>query len=183
MIPQLSLSAILKKSRHTLRQENIQGVAELARWLIERSGDTGDTLSGRVDAESIALVGHSAGGAVAFEAACVLQGSGMHPRALLLLDGVPWVSTIHRAKNNELNYSAGREIAADKTVCNVCNLRAKRASINAYGLFYQLFGASSESFVDVEFPAAKHADFADNAWKSCLFRILGFATTEQTYGA
>ena len=182
LIPQLTLSAVLKKSRHALRQANIQGIVDFANWLIQRSEDRDDRLYSRVKADGIAVVGHSAGGAVAFEAACIMQRTGMRPRALLLLDGVPWVSTINRARASELSYVASKDLVLDGSVCNVCSLRAKRAPVNANGLFFPTMAESSKSFVDIEFPAAKHADFADGAWKSCFFRLIGMATTEQMYG-
>ena len=52
----------------------------------------------RVDAANMCLAGHSAGGALAIESVCSMieTKQGKLPRALLLLDAVPWLSTLKR---------------------------------------------------------------------------------------
>jgi len=71
-------------------------VADVA-WLAERSVTPGDSLVGLVDPARIGLAGHSAGGAVSFEAAIDSQNTTTPVAAVCLLDAVPWDRTIARA--------------------------------------------------------------------------------------
>jgi pimeloyl-ACP methyl ester carboxylesterase len=71
-------------------------VADVA-WLAERSVTPGDSLVGLVDPARIGLAGHSAGGAVSFEAAIDGQNTTTPVAAVCLLDAVPWDRTIARA--------------------------------------------------------------------------------------
>lgn len=71
-------------------------VADVA-WLAERSVTPGDSLVGLMDPARIGLAGHSAGGAVSFEAAIDLQKTTTPAAAVCLLDAVPWDRTIARA--------------------------------------------------------------------------------------
>jgi acetyl esterase/lipase len=80
------------------QQQNIDALADHARWIVERGATPGDALEGRVDAARLALAGHSAGGAVSIEAAAVLATEGtIVPAAVVLLDGVPWPRTLDAA--------------------------------------------------------------------------------------
>lgn len=71
-------------------------VADVA-WLTERSASPDDPLTGLVDPKRIGLAGHSAGGAVSFEAAIDTQTTSVPVAAVCLLDAVPWDRTIARA--------------------------------------------------------------------------------------
>ena len=71
-------------------------VADVA-WLAERSASPDDPLTGLVDPKRIGLAGHSAGGAVSFEAAINTQNTTTPAAAVALLDAVPWDRTIARA--------------------------------------------------------------------------------------
>jgi pimeloyl-ACP methyl ester carboxylesterase len=66
-------------------------------WLKDRTADPSDTLAEQIDVDRIGLAGHSAGGAISFEAAIDLQNIGEPLAALVLLDAVPWDRTIARA--------------------------------------------------------------------------------------
>jgi acetyl esterase/lipase len=79
------------------RIRNVESIRDHVRWLIDRSATPGDALSGLVDPVRMGLAGHSAGGAVSFEAALLLSKSPTPVEALLLLDGVPWSRTTARA--------------------------------------------------------------------------------------
>jgi pimeloyl-ACP methyl ester carboxylesterase len=78
----------------------LQDIADLVgevAWLAERSATPGDALSGLLDPARIGLAGHSAGGAVSFEAAIDAQSTPTPVAAVCLLDAVPWERTIARA--------------------------------------------------------------------------------------
>ena len=66
-------------------------------WLAQRSTSSDDALSGLVDPARIGLAGHSAGGAISFEAAIDAQNTTTPVAAVALLDAVPWDRTIARA--------------------------------------------------------------------------------------
>ena len=81
-------------------------------WLKARAQTPGDRLYGLVAPERIALAGHSAGGAVAFEAA---EGeSGI--RAVVLLDAVPWQRTLDTAR--EMKVEALASLRSEPSGCN-----------------------------------------------------------------
>jgi pimeloyl-ACP methyl ester carboxylesterase len=62
------------------------------------------------------LLGHSAGGAISFEAAIELDEAGEGVDALMLLDGVPWARTVDRAGDlPELPFASVR---SEPTACN-----------------------------------------------------------------
>jgi pimeloyl-ACP methyl ester carboxylesterase len=97
----------------------LQNIADLVgevAWLAERSVTPGDTLSGLLDPVRIGLAGHSAGGAVSFEAAIDSQNAATPVAALCLLDGVPWERTIARAAEfPELAFASWR---SEPSPCN-----------------------------------------------------------------
>ena len=66
-------------------------------WLAQRSAAPDDALTGLVDPARIGLAGHSAGGAISFEAAIDAQNTTTPVAAVALLDAVPWDRTIARA--------------------------------------------------------------------------------------
>ena len=81
-------------------------------WLKRRAETARDRLHGLVDPARIALAGHSAGGAVAFEAA---EGeSGI--RAVVLLDAVPWQRTLDTAR--EMKVEALASLRSEPSGCN-----------------------------------------------------------------
>lgn len=79
------------------RQRNIETLVDHVRWLRSRATDSGDPLFGLLDAERVALVGHSAGGAISIEATIELHAADEGIMALMLLDGVPWSRTLERS--------------------------------------------------------------------------------------
>jgi len=76
---------------------NIAILSDHVRWLTERSAAADDPLAGILDARRIGLAGHSAGGAVSFEAAVKTQEGPASVAAVCLLDAVPWDRTLERA--------------------------------------------------------------------------------------
>ena len=77
-------------------QNIVDLVGEVA-WMAERSATPGDALNGVLDPARIGLAGHSAGGAVSFEAAIDAQSTPTPVAAVCLMDAVPWDRTIARA--------------------------------------------------------------------------------------
>lgn len=194
LVPTLAnMMAVLQSSRHQLRRRGIDAVCDFVRWLaVKRNTTGGDPLHNRIDRERIGLVGHSAGGAIVYEASCLLQAENVcPPRAICLFDGVPWLHTIDRARNNELLATTDVEAfyqrdtvvdgdAEERSRCVICSLRAEESSYNANGLVLELLAQATGSFMDILIPGAKHADFADDAYKSLLLRCMGLASSEGT---
>lgn len=77
--------------------QNIGDLVGEVAWLAERSATPGDALSGLLDPARIGLAGHSAGGAVSFEAAIDTQNTPTPVAAVCLMDAVPWERTVARA--------------------------------------------------------------------------------------
>jgi dienelactone hydrolase len=101
-----NMSSLMKPSTGEAQGRNIRAVVDHVRWMCSlpstwRGGEAGSGVvgdgSGRlVDPSLVFLFGHSAGGAVVFEAAAEM-GKGSTPRppaCVVLLDGVPWPRTI-----------------------------------------------------------------------------------------
>jgi pimeloyl-ACP methyl ester carboxylesterase len=89
------MSSLLGGERSQLG--NIADLVGDVAWLADRSTAPGDPLAGLLDPARIALAGHSAGGAVAFEAAIDSFAAATPVAAVALLDAVPWGRTIDRA--------------------------------------------------------------------------------------
>lgn len=98
------------------RARNVETTADHVRWLVARGTTPGDPLEGRVDPSRIGLAGHSAGGAVSFEAALALASSETPVEALLLLDGVPYLRT--RAAASALPAMDFLSLTSDPSPCN-----------------------------------------------------------------
>jgi pimeloyl-ACP methyl ester carboxylesterase len=95
---------------------NIANLVDHVRWLRARTMAEDDPLFGVLESERIGLVGHSAGGAIALEAALELAEAGENAAALMLLDGVPWTRTVERA--GELPELAFASVRSEPTACN-----------------------------------------------------------------
>ena len=95
---------------------NIENTADHVRWLVARSLTTGDSIEGRVDRARLGLAGHSAGGAVSFEAALALASTDTPVEALALLDAVPWRRTTRVA--NELPPMDVASFTSEPSPCN-----------------------------------------------------------------
>jgi thioesterase domain-containing protein len=79
------MSSLIKGGAEAAQRRNIAQAADAAHWLRTERG---------VAAERLTLVGHSAGGAVLFEAVAALVADGYVPRSIILLDAVPWARTV-----------------------------------------------------------------------------------------
>lgn len=116
-----------------------------AAWLRTRGVTPGDTLFGRLDPGRVGLAGHSAGGAIALEAAWVQERStGIPVAALVLLDAVPWPRTLQRA-------ATLRPIFA-------VSLRSDPSACNAFGSGLGIVDAVSFPMDDVLVVQSTHCD-------------------------
>lgn len=106
-------------------------------------------------APRVALVGFSAGGAIATEAALVLQSEASEPVPLLLLDAVPWPDTL------------GRAAALSDLRLQCCSLRGEPSSWNAKGAVRDLCVVLTQAgalVLALQIVGASHLDFeADSA--------------------
>jgi len=125
-------------------QRVVKNTADHVRWLARKSEKPGHPLFGMVDARRIALAGHSAGGAISFEAAVELQRGGPSPLAVVLLDAVPYASTLSKA--------------ADLEPLALLNIRSEPGPCNAGGSVADLMDALLFPASDVRVTGATHCD-------------------------
>jgi dienelactone hydrolase len=78
-------SSLMKGGTAVAQERNIAQTVDFAAWLAEQPSVKGGP--------GLVLVGHSAGGAIAFEAAIAMAAAGAAPRAVFLFDPVPWART------------------------------------------------------------------------------------------
>ncbi|MBK9088229.1 MAG: alpha/beta fold hydrolase [Holophagales bacterium] len=142
---------------------NVANTRDHVAWLKARSETRGDPLFGLVDPERIALAGHSAGGAVAFEAAA--GGTGV--RAVVLLDAVPWQRTI--------------EAAREMPFRRLLSLRSEPSACNAQGSVRKLLGNLRFESDDVRIVGATHCDAEDPTDFVC--RLFCGGTTDDARAA
>lgn len=122
------------QSRTSAAQElNIACVCEHVAWATTRGFDMGLT----VDTSRVALVGHSAGGAVVFEAALALEAAGRPPAAVVLLDGVPWHRTLDLAPRFPSRVA-------------LLSIRAGKSAWNRWGLMQHALAAVATAAKSVE---------------------------------
>jgi pimeloyl-ACP methyl ester carboxylesterase len=95
---------------------NIANTLDHVQWLRQRAADPDDSLFGLVDPDRMAMAGHSAGGAVSFEAAIDSQTSAGPVAAVVLLDAVPWDRTIERA--SQMQPLALASLRSEPSACN-----------------------------------------------------------------
>jgi len=126
------------------QSKNVSILVDHVEWLSRRSATPGDALAGILDARRIGLAGHSAGGAVSFEAAAQSQQGTSPVAALCLLDAVPWNRTIERA--------------ADLKPLAMVSLRSEPAPWNAQGRVVALLDRLSFAVDDVRIVGAAHCD-------------------------
>lgn len=126
------------------QERNIANTADHARWLAARSADPADPIFGFVDPTRIALAGHSAGGAISFEAALELQSEGPAPAALVLLDAVPYGRTLDKA--------------AALLPLDLLSLRSEPSPCNAFGLATDLVARVPFAVEDLRIVGATHCD-------------------------
>jgi pimeloyl-ACP methyl ester carboxylesterase len=139
---------------------NVTNTRDHLVWLKARSAALGDPLFGLVDPERIALAGHSAGGAVVFEAAA----GEARVRAVILLDAVPWPRTI--------------VAAGGMTDMRLLSLRSEPSACNAQGSVKRLLANLSFASDDVRIVGGTHCDAEDPTNGSC--RLFCGGTSDET---
>jgi len=123
---------------------NIAILSDHVRWLTERSTTAGDPLAGILDARCIGLAGHSAGGAVSFEAAVKTQEGPAPVAAVCLLDAVPWDRTLERA--------------ADLRPMPLASIRSEPGPWNLNGHVLDLLNRLTFNVEDVRVVGSTHCD-------------------------
>ena len=123
---------------------NIAILSDHVRWLAERSTAAGDPLAGILDAWRIGLAGHSAGGAVSFEAAVKTQEGPASVAAVCLLDAVPWDRTLERA--------------VDPKPLPLASLRSEPGPWNLNGRVLDLLNRLPFAVEDIRIVGASHCD-------------------------
>ncbi len=140
MVPNL----VASNERPIVGRREVENTADHVRWLIARALDPADALYGMLDPGRIALAGHSAGGAISFEATVALQSSGISPAALVMLDAVPYWRTLRAAKRLR--------------PLPLLSLRSEPGGCNANGSVALLESALTFSIESVLIAAATHCD-------------------------
>ncbi|MBN1488670.1 MAG: alpha/beta hydrolase fold domain-containing protein [Phycisphaerae bacterium] len=143
---------------------NIADVVGDVAWLAERGETPDDALDGLVDPARIGLAGHSAGGAVSFEAAIDAQHTATPVAAVGLLDAVPWDRTIARA--------------ADFPAIPFASWRSEPAPCNAGGNIRLLLGEMPFPTEDVRIVGATHCD-PENPSDALCALACGRSTAER----
>lgn len=135
---------------------NIDNTVDHVVWLRSRGADPNDSLFGLVDSARIGLAGHSAGGAVSFEAAVECQTRLVPLSAVCLLDAVPWDRTITRA--------------ASLKPLSFASVRSEPSSCNANGSVVGLLNAVVFPTDDIRVVGATHCDPENPTdWQCTLF--------------
>jgi pimeloyl-ACP methyl ester carboxylesterase len=155
------------------QRRNIRNTTDHVRWLAARSGDPVDPLYGLIDEDRIALAGHSAGGAVSFEAALQLQDDGRPAAALVLLDAVPYPRTVRNA--GRLHPLPLLSLRAEPAACNAFD--AVSGLIDELGFAAEDLRVVGATHCDPEGPsdiACSIACGGSDAAKSDIFRTLTY---------
>ena len=146
------------------QERNARNTADHVAWLARRSATPGDRVHGMVDPARIGLAGHSAGGAVSFQAA-VLSQEGPHPvAALCLLDAVPWQATLQAALHLK--------------PIPVCSLRAEPSAFNAWDSGQRLVDAVTFHIGDIRVRGASHVD-PENPSTTAARLVVGLSAERQ----
>lgn len=138
---------------------NIANLTDHVLWLKERAEDEQDELRGLVDPNRIGLAGHSAGGAVALEAAVRAQEQAIPIGALVLLDAVPWDRTVDRA--------------TELRPLPLVSLRSEPGICNLQGKVVDLLNHLSFSAEDVLVVGAHHCDAENPSSRLCALVCWG----------
>jgi pimeloyl-ACP methyl ester carboxylesterase len=138
---------------------NIANTVDHVRWLRQRSADAGDSLYGLIDPNRIGLAGHSAGGAVSFEAAAESQQADESIAALVLLDAVPWPRTIERAGSLQ--------------PLPLASLRSEPSACNREGQILEVLRGLRFASEDVRIVGGTHCDPEDPTDIPCMLVCRG----------
>ncbi len=152
-----NMSSLVAGGLAAAQARNIAQAVDWAGWLAQQPAS--------LNGGGIALVGHSAGGAVAFEAAIALAAAGAVPRAVCLLDSVPWPRTLAAAHTFP---AASVPLFA---------MRCPDSAWNAHGAMRAALNAAPHPGACVALlPRSRHGDAIDpkkNLWALRLAGLLG----------
>ena len=126
------------------QRHNVRIAADHVAWLAKRSLSEGDLLSHRIEPLCIGMAGHSAGGAVAFEAVARSQKDSFPAQAVCLLDAVPWDRTLSLARRFK--------------PMSLCSLRSDPSPFNRLGRVQRLLERLSFPVEDIWIRGASHSD-------------------------
>ncbi len=147
---------------------NVENTVDHIVWLRERSAREGDLLKGRLDPGRIALAGHSAGGAVSFDAALSAQDRGVPVAGVVLMDAAPWPETVDRARQAKQ--------------FPIASLRSEPSMCNGSGSVSKLLDNLSFSADDIKIRGATHCDPEGPTNLLCRVPCGGSsATAQETY--
>jgi pimeloyl-ACP methyl ester carboxylesterase len=151
------MSSLMSGGVEVARSRNIAQAADHALWLA--------TLPQLAGGPGVAFAGHSAGGAVVFEAAAALASQGATPRGVCLLDGVPWDRT------------AAAAAAWPAAQVPLLSIRGAQDSWNLKGRMRSVLSALPAPGASCVFlPRSRHGDAIDpkrNLWALRLAGLLG----------
>ena len=160
-----SLSSLVSPSPAAAQARNIAQAVAHVRWALALAGPP------LVDAQRVFLCGHSAGGAVALEAAVALRAAGVAVRGLCLLDGVPWPRT----------EQAALALFEQPQPLGVLSLRSEPGAWNLKGRVQGVLAAAwarrsasaSHGCVDALLRQSGHADAINPPQRGLLASLLG----------
>lgn len=121
----------------------------------------------------IILAGHSAGGAIAIEAAAAMQQDTSCPAvtALLLLDAVPWEDTINIASELEIIETSVLSLRCDPSASN---MRGKICSVTDRWLEKDS-GTGARKIMSVRIRGGRHFDPVESRWPLRMMGLIGSA--------
>jgi pimeloyl-ACP methyl ester carboxylesterase len=139
-------------SVRSAQERNVQHVVAHAAWL---------------GVKKLGLVGHSAGGAVALEAAVALQSAGTPAAVLVLIDAVPWAQTIELAAGLDLGQTMVVSIRCAPSAWN------KKGNVAEALARVPIAGHHTGRLIDLQLPGARHGDAMPPSWPGRLLGIVG----------
>ena len=147
------------------RRDNVDHIFNHLEWLRARNADPEDALHRQLDLTRIAIVGHSAGGAIALEFAMAASETDSAPAAVVLMDGVPWRETIDRIRTSK----AGNR---------VLSLRADDSVWNNRGSVREVERIWPGPLTAIHLPGATHVDPEDPS-SSVANWVVGSSPADQ----
>ena len=114
--------------------------------------------------QRLAIVGHSAGAAVAFEAARGMQEAGTPPALVILLDAAPWPATCELAARFDLKQTAVLSLRAEPSVWN------KHAAVAE---LTRRIAPQPSRLLDLTVTASRHGDAMLSSWRLRLVGLCG----------
>ena len=162
------MSSLMSGGTEAAQRRNIAQAADGARFLLTQPSVVAAGLA-------LTLIGHSAGGAVLFEAAAALVSQGIAPRLVLLLDAVPWPRTVALA------------VSWPCAAVPLVALRCADGAWNMQGAWDKVLAALPEPFsTALRLPLSKHGDPLlpqPRSWVSGLMGLRGAAGSVELFSA